>query len=58
MSQESCLISDSSLFVLYLCVGQQGEKICGAEDRDMEESDVHLHHCFIFQRTEHKKGKR
>ena len=28
---------------LYLCVVQQGEKIYGAEDRDMEESEELLH---------------
>ena len=31
------IISDSNLFILYLCVVQQGEKIYGAEDHDMEE---------------------
>ena len=37
------IISGSSLFVLYLCVVQQGEKIYGAEDRDIEESEELLH---------------
>ena len=44
-SGHECLkkVSDSSLYILYLCVVQQGEKIYGAEDRDMEEWEELLH---------------